>query len=160
VINNKYPNPIVQKYEMSESVMMDKLKVTVLDYQWLDEQEIIGNYPDLDIIIPDNEIKSLFITLSFENTGVAELLVESYYYTLESFGWCNGANLELFHEINDDESNMRFYLQAEEKCTLVLPYTIVSSHFSKNNWKDIRETQFDLTLSLYPIKKSIKLNYK
>lgn len=63
-------------------------------------------------------------------------------------------NLDLFYVFNDVETIES--MDNADTYTITLPFDVIHEQFKENEWKNVRNRHFDLTLSTYPKKKVIR----
>lgn len=157
-INNKYPKPIVEEYNLNEPVEHNGFEITAKDFQILQDEDLRKLNPDKGILYEDEEMKGMFVTLKIKNVSDETKKIETAPFKIATINWSNGLDLSLFEAINGETSRTYLELNPGEEVTSVYPYTTIKSHFHKKGWEQIGNEKFSLVLNLYPVKKSIKLN--
>ena len=125
----------------------------------MNENEIRKIGPVYNEVNPNNaNIKLILTTIQIKNLSTKQVKLEVYPFVLESSGFSNGINLDLYNVLNGDNATVSPVLKPGEVQTLELPFTMIESQFTKQDWLNLTNRNFELVLSLYPIKKSILLN--
>ncbi|MEG2935096.1 MAG: hypothetical protein RR844_01250 [Clostridium sp.] len=157
-INNKYPKPIVEEYNLNEPVEYNGFEITAKDFQILQDEDLRKLNLDKGILYEDEEMKAMFVTLKIKNVSAETKKIETAPFRIATINWSNGLSALLFQAINEDISRTYLELKPGEEVTSVYPYTMLKIHFDKKGWEQINNEKFSLVLNLYPVKKSIKLN--
>ena len=154
-INNSYPTPIHQQYKMKEHVNYSNCEISVNDYYFMEQSDINllfeseqKNYQKVECIVLNVNIQNN--SDSFQQVDITSLI-------LKSDIWKNAIHFAGFMELNEDAS-MIVELDSKQTKTLLLPFSINSVQFSSlKTWSHCKTMQYELVLSLYPIKNTIKL---
>ncbi|WP_071396577.1 hypothetical protein [Bacillus tuaregi] len=158
-LNNKFPPPTIEAYQINEPVRYGSFEITMLEHKMMDKTEL-QNFSAVYGKLFTNEIKdikSIVTTINIKNTSNKKMILEVYPFILESKGFSNGVNLDLFMALNTNKT-MTPELNAGEEIKLQLPFTLIEKQFTKQDWANVTRREFELVLSLYPEKKSIFLN--
>lgn len=151
VINKLYSDTVKKQYQVMESgFFQDNVEMKVVDYQWMDRKKLIAEYGECEKEFENQDLRTLFVTVNFRNTGSKEACVESYNCYLETQGYANGISREVF--LNCNKSDIMFSLSGGEQITLLLPFTIFEEQFTAREWKEIEKRKFYIISSLYPVK--------
>lgn len=155
-LNNKYPPATTVQYQINEPVKYSNFEITMTGYKMMDKAELqeLGSIYD-NIKYDNKDIKSIVTTIKISNTSNKSEVLEVYPFTLESVGFSNGINFELFLALNGENKTLNPQLKAGDEVELHLPFTLIEKQFTKLAWTNIPDRQFELVLSLYPEKKSI-----
>ncbi len=157
-INNKYPQPITEEYNLNEIVNCGGCEIVVQECQWLSDKEI----RDLDIgkdNLSDEETKAILVKVKVKNTSNEEKNIEAYLFEAESLDWHNGLNLGIATAINGENSSLNLNLAPNEEVTRILAYSMVSPQYNSDEWAHVKEREFKLVMSLYPVKKEVILKF-
>lgn len=153
-INNKYPNPVVKKYDSSQSVIINgyEIKIESKKMYKMDQlpNEIKNNlYRDFPELKQDFRI--CLLKVNFKNIGQSEKKFQVYNLYLQSKAWANGIDSEMFHMFNQD-TELEISCKQNDDVSLLLPYAISKQAFNEKDWNMIDKRYFDLILSVYPKK--------
>jgi len=157
-INNKYPKPTVEEYNLNEPVEYNGVEITAKDFQFLQDEDLRKLDLDKGILYDDEETKGMFVTLKVKNISSETKNIETGPFRIATTNWSNGLDLMIYQSINKPNSRTYLELKPGEEATSTYPYTMIKSHFDKKSWAQIENEKFSLVLNLYPVKKSIKLN--
>ncbi len=154
-INKMYPNPIVEQYGKSNKIENDGFEVSIentrfaseeeKDMYWKEEKELYG------------DCEGYFVTFKITNVGNQEKHCNLGECCIETDTYAQGMDLEKVYEVNDGNVADKFTLKPGETSTVTVPFMIGKVSFTDSQWKNIKEQQFRVVLSLYPVKKEIVL---
>lgn len=152
-VNAQYPNPIVEEYEISEVIVHDSFYITVTDFNMIDFSELSDEIKEVDngYIEHDGLIGQVTIKLKNNNTieKRVDLIAE-----IASDAFSTAFNIDLFYFLN---KNPTLTLKSEEEIELILPFDV----YAEDNFTagtDLTECKYEFVVSLYPVKKVVKLN--
>jgi len=163
---NQFPNPIIVKHKIGETIDGGNVSILVTDYQMLTRDEFKGMFPDyeesLDILgnpLENDEVYHLLVTMKLVNHTDEVQYITPFIVAAESLIWTNGLDREEFNMMNEEgDSVMRVEIGPNKSKEIILPYNVYNFHFKEKDWKNIRSRKFDITLSHYPVKHIIELN--
>ena len=162
-LNRLYPNPALETYRLGQPVSVDGFEITAKKFQMMDSDTMIQQYKidDEDVIkeFRGNPKKVVLVTVAVKNSAKSDqqLFKVIELCNIQSFTYANGMAQDMFHFFNSQNS-YKPQLKSGEQTTIVLPYDMGDSQFTKENWANISSRKFDLVVSTYPVKKSIHLN--
>lgn len=159
-INLKYPVGKTQVYELNEKVEYDGFEICVTKMAFLDKEktsELLA-----DEIEQFGDCRCALIYVSVKNNQKEEREIELYPFTLESDAWKNSVIMSAYQEINEEyvtegRVTLRPVIEAGGSYECVLTYCIAKVNFTEKQWKSVENRNYNLVLSLYPVKKSIKV---
>lgn len=157
-INSKYPQPIIQEYNLNEIIRYEGCEIVVQECQWLSDDEIRA----LDVekgVFPDDEIKAILVKILVRNTSEKQKSIESYAFEVESLDWHNGLMLDLSKAINGENSSFHLNLEPGEEVTRILAYSMIPLQFNDSEWDNVEKREYKLVISLYPVKNEIILKF-
>lgn len=155
-INQKYPSPTLETVNLNKPIKYLGFEIKVEKSKLIRADEI-KKISSKDKLLFQYNSRALLVTINLKNTSKEKKKIDITPFEVESSGWRNAINLELFTEITSNGSTMHPTIDAGKEITLVLPFTMLDVQFTKNDWDNIDNRKFDLVLSLYPVKKSIQL---
>lgn len=89
-----------------------------------------------------------------QNISIAQMYAET-------LTWTNGIDAEIFGMLNKDESNFVdpqcLEIEPDQNKNIVLTYIMYDFQFQKNDWEEVKISNFDLSLSRYPVKHIVNL---
>lgn len=154
-INKTYPNPSVEQYDKTQMVESDGFSISIKkarfaseeerDMFWKEEKELYG------------DCEGYFITFKVINTGNEEKHCNLGEWCLITDTYAQGVDLEHVYEVNEENVAGKLTLKPGESCTITVPFMIGKVNFTDEQWKHIRDQQFRVVLSLYPVKKEFVL---
>ncbi len=159
-INHLYPETVTREYQMNQSVPYNGVEIQVVSCRLLEgsdwRQIETAYHKDIDEGV---ETKCLVPEIQIKNTSsqAKEIRVSSF--SAQSGAWRNGINLETLAAMNAEKENRSSTIMPGQTVTMKLPYVMSSSQFGQQNWSTVRQRDFQLVLSLYPVKQTVKLRY-
>lgn len=162
-LNRLYPNASLETYQMNQPVRFHGLDITVKKFQMLNSETLIQQYKiDDENILKELHLcptKAILVTVSVKNSEKSEQRLSPFLTQcgIQSFTLASEVNEDLFFICNSEDS-YKPQLKSGEETTVVLPFDLGETGFSKENWANINSRKFDLVVSTYPVKKSIHLN--
>lgn len=167
LLNQEYPKSIVEHYQKNSIVNFLEYDIQITDYTIMDVDEFFEN---LGLDDNQNEMKQLLnsyhdfqtyvlgaeceVTYRGEDIGAIKNILEYFY--LQSEGFANGIELDLF-KIANDQSTYRNEIEPGETRHICIPFSMISEQFKKKSWETIRNRKFDFVIGIYPVKKVIHL---
>ena len=153
-VNKRYPQPVTTSVGLNEPIDYNGYRITAVSSELTPATELTkqGYKMDDQDIFKDKLV--LLVKLKVENIG--KHTVKSSFVTsaLQSEAWWNCMNLDLFYVFNDVETIES--MDNADIYTITLPFDVIHEQFKENEWKNVRNRHFDLTLSTYPEKKVIR----
>ena len=146
-INHKYPerqNVIVTKGEKTE--FTEGIDISVIDFRWFTEEEKKA----LETSVTDEEICE--ITVILENHSQEKKEFEDQYLMLESTGISNGYNFMYEKAYPEKYGVEDRTLEPGEQKSITHLYSISSSWFRDKEWENVKEREYWLTFTSYPIR--------
>lgn len=159
-INLKYPDPKIQKHELNEVAELDGFEVSVSKMEFLDE----GSTKELfaDEIERYGDCRCILVYITVKNNRSEKARIELYPFVLESDAWKNSVIMSAFLKVNEEyvtegRATLQPEIEAGGTYECILTYSIAKVSFTENQWKGLKNRNYNLVLSLYPVKKSIQL---
>lgn len=159
-LNEQYQPPTYENYKQNQVVSYNSFAIKASEFEVMNEEDIQDLGPVYEDVttIDGSSIKSIVTEVRIKNPSSQQMKLEVYPFVIESGGYSNGIDADLFHVLNKDEATMIPVLDAGEEITLQLPFTMIESQFTDKDWDNIENREFNLVLSLYPVKKTISSN--
>ena len=154
-INHKYPErQTVEVTKGEKTKFTEGIDISVIDFRWFSEEEKKELYHAQNIesetLFGDEEICE--ITVILENCSQEKKEFEDQYLMLESTGISNGYNFvyeKVFPERYGIEDRT---LEPWEKRSVTHLYSISSLWFHDKEWEDVKEREYWLTFTSYPLR--------
>lgn len=166
VLNKQFPDPTVIEHAMHEEIDGGSISLAVIDSILADPSYIKKIAPDyMDSTenpdgtkVSDGQIRTLLITVELNNRSDTEQEMSLVQMYAESLIWANGIDGGLYPLFNENSTDpMGVRLKPYEKKRVILPYTMYDLQFQHEDWKQIDQRDFRLTLSFYPEKHVVNL---
>jgi len=156
MINAKYRNSTVVEKGIGEPVDYNNLQFTVTDAGFMPHEKSDELWADELDTFPG--CKGYYVTVTVNNTGTEEKKLSLGNFELVSDAWINGVDLEKFLTVNSDDIKQKFLLKPGDSITCTLPFLIVKENFTNKQWEQIEHRNFELVLSIYPVKRIVNLS--
>jgi len=156
-LNQKYPEVIIESCKVNESINYMDFSLRAEEYEIINQNEINEKNVIFQPLQSSFETKMVIVTLNIKNQSTQEKAIEIYPFVLESNGWSSAFDYEAFCKLNSENASTSLVLKPGETQTAILPFTMYNLQFKKDYWANLKNKEFDLVFSLYPIKKYIKL---
>lgn len=156
MINAKYKNPTVVQKEIGEPMDYNNLQFIVTEAGLMPQEKVDELWAEeLDRF---SGCKGYYVTVTVSNIGTEEKNLSLGNFELVSDAWRNGVDMPRFLTINSDSMKGKFHLKPGDSFTCTLPFQIVKENFTNRQWKQIDHRNFQLVLSLYPVKRVFNLS--
>lgn len=162
-VNAMYPQTTIVRHQMNERIEGGAASVCVTGCRLASVEEVKKSAPDYEMVLADDngntQFRYLLITVLFSNDSQSrqELSIPAMLHA-QTVTWSNGMDLELFHFLNPGETGPGYMeMEADAEKTLVLPYLLTSGQFKENDWNNIKHLQYQISVSVYPVKHVIDL---
>lgn len=149
-INDNYPAPVQNKIAINSTLTINNNSLSVNSYQLTYMSDLTNS-----VYTGVNDVEDplvMLINIQVKNKTSYSNLFELSNLTLQSDGWINSIDLDLFLELNSKIDSVYINLNSNQSLQLKLPYLIYKTQFTESQWKKINNRQFSLICSLYPIK--------
>lgn len=108
------------------------------------------------------EAECIMVTVNIKNMSEEKQRVTLDRFALTSQAWTNCAMPDKYMAVNKKWNSEQYqsgpiYIESGEEQTLILPFLLVKKGFRQKQWEHVKERNYELVLSLYPVKKQIKL---
>ena len=146
---------------MNQPVAYNGVEIQVLSCRLLDDDDwsqIETSYDkDIESVA---EAKCLVPEIQIKNTGSQVQKVNLASFSAQSGAWRNGIDMKAFQVMNEDKENLSSTVLPGQTVTMKLPYPMSSVQLGRQSWGTVKQRDFQLVLSLYPVKRTIKLIIK
>lgn len=135
--------PLGVQHQVRGNIWLNVNHVTFLNKEELEERYGYRQEYEGDII-------GILVDTSYINKGDEKQIIATYNNNIETTGYSNGIDPILFGSCNSYELN--FELDSGEEKDIVLTYILMDFQFSGKRWRAIKEDDFYISSSRYPIK--------
>lgn len=97
------------------------------------------------------------VDAKIKNISSVSTKIRLYEFVLQNKVWSNGVNPELFFELNPENIDLECILEAKTEISVKIPFVIYDFQVKDKQWKELKESKFDLVLSVYPYRKVIHI---
>ncbi len=165
-VNKKIPQ--AQRIEVceNESMLIDDIEFQVNTTKIYDYEELIRAYEkagNLEWYQRYNEeygLSFIFAEMTMKNIGSEDKTVNAYDFVIGTLTGSNGMSMDLFEIANDSIELMSPTIKSGEEVTVILTFSYVNGYINGDLYKKgkMEDEEFELILSLYPVRRSIHLN--
>lgn len=135
--------PVGVEQEVIKGIQM---KVNGLSY--IDKEELYRTYGyKMDY---EGDIRAFLVSATYSNESGYTRIIAAYNSNIERVGYSNGIDPVLYSICNPIE--MDFELKNGEKKDVILTYIIMDFQFTDHKWKKMKEEDFFISTSRYPVK--------
>ncbi len=168
-LNNTYSNPQIIEHKIGEFIDGGGVSVCVKKSKLIGGQEFeerFKNYTQLvenddGSVVRGEQYKVLLIYMDITNQTSETQNISIAQMYAETLTWTNGIDAEIFGMLNKDESNFVdpqcLEIEPDQNKNIVLTYIMYDFQFQKNDWEEVKISNFDLSLSRYPVKHIVNL---
>ena len=108
------------------------------------------------------EAECIMVTVNIKNMSEEKQRVTLEGFTLTSQAWTTCTAPDKYMAVNEKWNSEQYqsgsiYIESGEERKLILPFLLVKNGFRQKQWEHVKERNYELVLSLYPVKKQIKL---
>lgn len=160
--------PQAQRIEVCENevILIDDIEFQVNTTTIYDYEELIRAYEkagNLEWYQRYNEeygLSFIFSEMTMKNIGGVDKTVNVYDFVIGTLTGSNGMSMDLFEIANDSIELMSPTIKSGEEVTVVLTFSYVNGYINGDLYKKgkMEDEEFELILSLYPVRRSIHLN--
>ena len=109
-----------------------------------------------------NDAECIMVTVNIKNMSEEKQRVTLEGFTLTSQAWTTCTAPDKYMAVNEKWNSEQYqsgsiYIESGEERKLILPFLLVKNGFTQKQWEHVKERNYELVLSLYPVKKQIKL---
>lgn len=153
-VNTIYPAPIVTEAAMNEEVEVGGIAYMALECTEM-SRELADKYYSGNRAKLGDDVTYL-VKMHVKNVSDAVKKMSLGGFAIARNDYANFSDFVLFMDINDDDISL--YLEKGEEKEFTLTFTIHQVNFTDKQWQDIRNSKFQLVLSLHPQKTVINLS--
>lgn len=159
-INLKYPKAQLEEKQLGEAMTADDFEITATDVSFMSQEDFSDIYAFEKEIF--KEAECIMVTVNIKNISEEKQRVTLDRFALTSQAWTNCAMPDKYMAVNKKWNSEQYhsgpiYIESGEERTLILPFLLVKKGFRQKQWEHVKERNYELVLSLYPVKKQIKL---
>lgn len=142
VVNATFPSEEIKKVAYKEYAEWNNIEMAVSDVSWM----------PYEISIDDDCFAAyiVYVTFVIRNTSGDEQQVDLTPLCIETDGYCNGIDLEMFVTQKSENDSLVFTLERNSSKTCMLPFVVSELLWKKNDWRRIREKDFHIVYYNYP----------
>ncbi len=165
-INKEIPQAQRIETDENEAMVFDDMEFKVNKTNIYNYEELIHIYEeaaDLEWLSRYNEeygVSFIFSELTVKNMGNEEKKVNIYEFIIGTLTGSNGVNVELFETANGSIDLLNPAIKPGEEVTVILTFSYINGYINGNLYEKgkMEDEDFELILSLYPVRRSIHLN--
>lgn len=159
-INLKYPKAQLEEKQFGEAVTADDFEITAVDAAFMSEEDFSDIYAAEKEIFKESEC--IMVTVNIKNMSEEKQQITLDRFALTSQAWTNCTVPDKYIAVNEKWNSEQYqsgpvYLEPGQERKLILPFLLVKNGFTQKQWEHVKERNYELVLSLYPVKKQIKL---
>ena len=153
-VNSKYPESIEMRCPRGETVIYEELQYEITGCEWLDDTELRTRVGRDEEDILDCNYQAMVVQLNVTNTAEEEKEYSLYECCVEGCGYTNGISSDLVATYAG-ENQLSGTLEPGESITVWLPYLCAETMVRNDIWKDLKNQEFVVIVSLYPQKTAL-----
>ena len=159
-INLKYPKAQLEEKQLGEAMMADDFEITATDVSFMSQEDFSDIYAFEKEMF--KEAECIMVTVNIKNMSEEKQRVTLEGFTLTSQAWTTCTAPDKYMAVNAKWNSEQYqsgpiYIESGEERKLILPFLLVKNGFTQKQWGHVKERNYELVLSLYPVKKQIKL---
>lgn len=154
-MNQKYPKRQTQEVQKGEKIeFVEGVEISVTDFRWFSEEEKaeLKNTKNWEPGMFDSDEEFCEVTVTFENHSEIQKEISNQYLMLESQGISNGNNFIYESAFPERYGTGDEILEPGEKREVTHLYNISSLWFHNKDWEHVKEREYWLTFTSYPIR--------
>ena len=148
-VNTDYPTPEVIVISRGNTHEIDEhVDMVVNEFKWIENDELkskIGSQ-----LNSSAKYFGIIVSVTYKNKSEEKKLIATYNCNIEYLGYSNGIEPNFYNQWNDED--MEIELNKNEEKTVWLTYVVGDFQFNKQDWKNIKQLDWYLTSSRYPVK--------
>lgn len=163
-VNSRYPAAEEVRVNRSESIDFNGITYQVTDFRFMTDEEL-ETY-QANVLNPIRTVshgetqayKCALVEVKALNTTQQEQSARFTYFCLQSGTWRNGIDLNTLMNY-DKEGGLYYQLPPGKSVTQILAFSFSTRQFKNDRlWQDVEKRNYELVLSLYPVKRVIELS--
>ena len=159
-INLKYPKAQLEEKQIGEAMTADDFEITATDVSFMSQEDFSDIYAFEKEMF--KEAECIMVTVNIKNMSEEKQRVTLEGFTLTSQAWTTCTAPDKYMAVNEKWNSEQYqsgsiYIESGEERKLILPFLLVKNGFTQKQWEHVKERNYELVLSLYPVKKQIKL---
>lgn len=162
-INRKYPDPKIINYTQGEDIKGGDIVLNVTKsnfFTYNNIMQVCPNYKNQMLNrknYSENDINFLVAEIQMKNESNEVKKTSLTQVIAESGAWSNGFDMDLFIALNNVDK-VYISLEGHEERTFKVPYIMYKSQFKSSEWESVKDREYELVLSTYPVKNQVILN--
>ncbi len=167
-LNNTYPNPKIIEHKIGEIIDGGGVSVRVKKSELIGGQEFEDSFKNYTQLVENDDgsvvsgeqykVLLIYIDITNKTSKIQNISVAQMY--AETLTWTNGIDAEIFGMLNKDNNvfdPQYLEIDPDKNKSIVLTYMMYDFQFQKKDWEEVKISNFDLSLSRYPVKHIVKL---
>lgn len=160
-VNFKFPQSTKEIYKIGEEFEYQNIKVKINDAYFVEDKELQKDKEFLDLVNhyyenQSDNIKFVILDMEIQNPDDQENSISLIPFHLESNDFSLQADLPFVMYLN--ECGMQLELKKNEIKKLKFPVPLSEKFFRKSEWHKVKNRDYYLVYSLYPVKKMIEID--
>lgn len=157
-INKKIPQVKVDMMDGTHwNDWKDGVQIKIEGMRFMDDAQIRKNPKVKKGMLFKDEMKLLWIKVKIKNKGTKEVRLDATDLGAESPGWSNIPDMELYSALDTSGKQLKFELKPSEEVEYELPYLLLKTNFRNSEWKKVEKKKYYITMTLYPVKRTIQV---
>lgn len=161
-VNSKFPQNTKEIYQMGQEFEYQNTKIKINNANFIKSEDLQEDKGFLDLINKyyenqSDDIKFIVLDMEIKNIADKDNSISLIPFHLESNDFSLQADLPFIMYLN--ECGMQLNLKKDESKTLKFPVPLSKNFFKQSKWKNVKNRDYYLVHSLYPVKKMIKIDF-
>lgn len=163
-VNSKYPDPKIINYKQGEDIKGGDIVLNVAKSDFLTYNDIMQVCPDYKNqmkvngkTVSEDDVNFLVAEIQMKNESDEVKKTSLTQVIAESGAWSNAFDMDLFIALNNIDK-VYISLDGHEERTFKVPYIMYKSQFKSSEWESVKDREYELVLSTYPVKNQVILN--
>lgn len=160
-VNSKFPQNTKEIYQMGQEFEYQNTKIKINNAKFIEGEDLQKDKGLLDLVNKyyekqNDNIKLIVLDMEIKNIADKDNSISLIPFHLESNDFSLQADLPFVMYLN--ECGMQLDLKKGESKILKFPVPLSKNFFRKSKWNNVKNRDYDLVYSLYPVKKMIKID--
>lgn len=160
-VNSKFPQNTKEIYQIGQEFEYQNMKMKINDANFIEAEALQKDKGFLDLVNKyyenqSDNIKFVILDMVIKNTSDKDSSISLIPFHLESNDFSLQADLPFVMYLN--ECGMQLDLKKDEIKSLKLPVPLSKNFFKESKWNNVKNRDYYLVYSLYPVKKMIKID--
>ena len=155
-LNLMLPAPKLEQCAIGEAgLTTNSREITVENSYFMDDESFQDLCESNNMTSPYDQ-RCLVVEMTVKNVGTKDYSPIPIYISVVSGMFSINMSMELLTIFNDIE-NLPMAISPSESAKIIFPFVISSATFTSRQWENLKSSDFDLLLSLYPTKRVVNL---